>query len=76
MEHWPFFMHAPTSLLNTNMDVVWISVEKVIFHKWKDKNEWMIWYEMFTSTINNISLAAKAEQERLILNDALGNVNL
>ncbi|HBR2028948.1 hypothetical protein AB6N03_18080 [Klebsiella quasipneumoniae] len=64
------------TLLNPNIDVVWISVEKVIFHKWKDKNEWMIWYEMFTSTINNISLAAKAEQERLILNDALGYVNL
>lgn len=56
-------------LLEPNADVVWISIENALFQKWKNKEERIIWHEIFTSTLDNIARASESEQERYTLND-------
>ncbi|KHS49755.1 hypothetical protein RN38_05190 [Hafnia paralvei] len=57
------------NLLEANADVVWISIENALFQKWKNKEERIIWHEIFTSTLDNIARASESEQERYTLND-------
>ena len=56
------------NLLEANADVVWISIENALFQKWKNKEERIIWHEIFTSTLDNIARASESEQERYTLN--------
>ncbi|HHH0500162.1 TPA: hypothetical protein ACPZNZ_001690 [Yersinia enterocolitica] len=58
------------ALLDPDIEVVWISIEKALFQKWKNKEERIIWHEVFTSMLNNMSLASGSEQEKYTLNDA------
>ncbi|RLM17948.1 hypothetical protein BIY29_18800 [Brenneria alni] len=60
-------------LLDPNANIIWISVEDVLFQRWENKSERMIWHEIFTLELNNIFLASGAEQEIYILNDVLGD---
>lgn len=57
------------NLLEPNAGVVWISIENALFQKWKNKEERIIWHEIFTSTLNKFSRASESEQERYTLND-------
>ncbi|RRO01055.1 hypothetical protein [Pectobacterium aquaticum] len=57
------------NLLEPNADVVWISIENALFQKWENKEERIIWHEIFTSTLDNITRASESEQERYTLND-------
>lgn len=58
-------------LLDPDANIIWASVEDVLFQKWENKSERMIWHKIFTLSLNNIILASDAEQERYILNDVL-----
>ena len=56
-----------------NVDIVWISVEQAIFKEWENKNERIIWHNIFITILNNLSYASEAAQERYTMNDVLGS---
>lgn len=60
-------------LSEPNVDIVWISVEQAIFKEWENKNERIIWHNIFITVLNNLSYASEAAQERYTMNDVLGN---
>ncbi|ALQ45183.1 hypothetical protein ATN83_1054 [Raoultella ornithinolytica] len=59
-------------LLNTSRaEVIWISLEKVLFENWHASRERQKWNDVFVSVLSGMVKSCEIEQERHILNDIL-----
>ena len=59
-------------LLNTSRaEVIWISLEKVLFENWHTSRERQKWNDVFVRVLSGMIKSCEVEQERHILNDIL-----
>lgn len=59
-------------LLNTSRaEVIWISLEKVLFENWHTSRERQKWNDVFVRVLSGMIKSCEVEQEHHILNDIL-----